>query len=137
MAGFLYAYAFTAAPAAAILLILAKEQNLFFAEFVAGFGALLGDLIIFHFLRHGFSDEVQKLSQEKVVKSAQKIVPGPIQKHLLASLAGFLIASPLPTEIGVTLLASTKNVTPRKFSIIAYILHTTAIFTILLVGSTI
>jgi len=128
--GFLYAYAFTAAPAAAILLILAKEQNLLIAGLIEGFGALLGDLVIFHFVRHSFSDEIQKLSQEKIVKTVQKMVPSPIQKHLLAALASILIASPLPTEIGITLLASIKNVTTRKFSIIAYILHSTAIFTI-------
>mgnify|MGYP000140013313 CR=1 FL=1 len=62
------------------------------------------------------------------------MVPSPIQKYLLAALASILIASPLPTEIGITLLALIKNVTPRKFSIIAYILHTIAIFTILLIG---
>jgi len=44
------------------------------------------------------------------------MVPSPIQKYLMAALAGFLIASPLPTEIGITLLASIKNVTPRKFA---------------------
>ncbi len=135
LAGFLYAYAFTAAPAAAILLILAKEQNLLFAGFIAGVGALLSDLIIFHFIRHGFSDEVQKLSEEKIVQHAQKKVPSSIRKYLLASLAGFLIASPFPTEIGVTLMAAAKSISTRKFSVIAYALHTGAIFVILLIGS--
>lgn len=135
LAGFLYAYAFTAAPAAAILLILAKEQNLIFAGFIAGVGALLSDLVIFHFIRHGFSDEVQKLSKEKIVQYARKKVPDSIRKYLFASLAGFLIASPLPTEIGVTLMASIKNISTRKFSIIAYSLHTGAIFIILLIGT--
>ncbi len=137
LAGFLYAYAFTAAPAAAILLILAKEQNLLFAGFIAGAGALLSDLVIFHFIRHGFSDEVQKLSNEKIVQYTQRKVPGSIRKYLVASLAGFLIASPLPTEIGVTLMASVKSISTKKFSIIAYSLHTSAIFIILLIGSVI
>lgn len=135
LTGFLYAYAFTAAPAAAILLILAKEQNLLFAGFIAGVGALLSDLVIFHFIRHGFSDEVQKLSDEKIVQYARRKLPDSIQKYLLAFLAGFLIASPLPTEIGVTLMASIKSISTRKFSIIAYSLHTSAIFLILLIGS--
>ncbi|MGB9959697.1 MAG: hypothetical protein ACPLKQ_04155 [Candidatus Bathyarchaeales archaeon] len=137
LAGFLYAYAFTAAPAAAILLILAKEQNLLFAGLLAGFGALLSDLVIFHFVRHSFSDEVQKLSQGKIVQLLQKKVPSSIRQYLFVSLSGFLIASPLPTEIGITLLASIKSIKPRKFSIIAYILHTTAIFAILLIGNAI
>jgi len=135
LAGFLYAYAFTAAPAAAILLMLAKEQNLLFAGFIAGFGALLSDLVIFHFIRHGFSDEVQKLSNEKIVQYAQRKMPASIRKYLFVFLAGFLIASPLPTEIGVTLMASVKSISTRKFSIIAYSLHTSAIFIILLIGS--
>jgi len=137
LAGFLYAYAFTAAPAVAILLILAKEQNLLFAGFIAGVGALLSDLAIFHFIRHGFSDEVEKLSKEKIVQYFQRKVPNSIRKYLFVSLAGILIASPLPTEIGVTLMASIKSISTRKFSIIAYVLHTSAIFVILLIGTTI
>jgi len=137
LSGFLYSYAFTAAPAAAILLILAKEQNLLIAGLIAGVGALLSDLFIFHFMRHFFSDEVQKLSNEKIVQFAQKRVPSSIRKYLFASLAAFLIASPLPTEIGATLMASIKSISTRKFAIIAYFLHTGAIFVILLIGSTI
>lgn len=137
LAGFLYAYAFTAAPATAILLILAEEQNLLLAGLTAGFGALLGDLGFFRLIRHGFNGEIQRLSQERIVKTAQRIMSNSVQRYLLIFLACFLIASPLPTEIGITLLASVKNLTPRRFSIIAYILHTTAIFVILLVGSTI
>ena len=137
LAGFLYPYAFTAAPAAVILLMLAKEQNLLFAGFIAGVGALLSDLIIFHFIRHGFSDEVQKLRKEKIIQYAQRKVPSSVQKYLFAFLAVFLIASPLPTEIGVTLMASIKSMSTRNFSIIAYSLHTSAIFVILLIGSTI
>ena len=135
LAGFLYAYAFTAAPAAAILLILAKEQNILFAGFIAGVGALLSDLVIFHFIRHGFKDEVQKLRKERIVCYAQNKVPKDVKKYLFASLAVFLIASPLPTEIGVTLMASMKSISTKKFTIIAYSLHTSAIFVILLIGS--
>ncbi len=137
LAGFLYAYAFTAAPAASILLILAEEHSMFFAGLTAGFGALLGDLIIFYFVRNVFSDEVQKLSNERFVKAAGKKVSSRVGKILLAFSACLLIASPLPTEIGVSLLASIRNVSPRKFSVIAGILHTAAIFVILSAGGAI
>jgi uncharacterized membrane protein YdjX (TVP38/TMEM64 family) len=89
LAGFLYVYAFTAAPATVILLILAKEQNLLLEGFIAGLGALLGDFTIFYFVRYSLSGEIQKLLKEKIVKSVQKKVPSPIQKCLLASLASF------------------------------------------------
>jgi len=53
---------------------------------------------------------------------------------MLMFIAGFLIASPLPTEIGVVLMASLKNILTKKFAVVAYLLHTTGIFVILLIG---
>ncbi len=137
LAGFFYAYAFSAAPAAAVLLILAKEQNIYLAGPIAGVGALLGDLVIFYTARHIFGGEMHRLSKSKIIRSAQKKMSNALQKYLLVSVAGLLIATPLPTEIGVTLMSSMKNMSARNFSIIVYILHTSAIFIILLIGSTI
>lgn len=49
-------------------------------------------------------------------------------------VAGILIMTPLPTEIGITILASRKNLSMKKFMIMAYILHTIGITIILLLG---
>ena len=67
LVGILFAYGFTAAPATAVLLILAKEQNILLAGLIAGFGALISDLIIFNFIRYSFADEIEKLLEEKAV----------------------------------------------------------------------
>ncbi len=61
LAGTFFVYGFTAAPATAILLILAKSQNIILAGLIAGFGALLGDLIIFKFVRTGITQNLQHL----------------------------------------------------------------------------
>ena len=135
LAGLLYAYAFTAAPATFILLMLGREQSLLWAGLVAGTGALCSDLIIFHFIRQGFSDETQRLSQEKVIQTVNRRVPDSIRKYLYVALASVLIASPLPTELGVTLMASSTNISGKRFAIIAYLLHTSGIFVILYLGS--
>lgn len=137
LTGFLYAYSFTTAPATSILLILAEEHSLLSAGLTAGFGALLGDLILFYFARHVFSDELLKLSDGKLAKTAGKTLPRRVGKILLAFSACVFIASPLPTEIGVTLLALIRNDSPGKFTVIAGILHTAAILVILLAGSAI
>ena len=65
LTGILYAYGFTAPPATAILLILAGDQNILFAGLVAGLGSLLSDIIIFLFIRHSFTDEIERFSKEK------------------------------------------------------------------------
>ena len=137
LAGLLYPYALTSAAGTGILLILAKEQNIFLAGVIAGIGALISDIIIFLFVKHGFSDEVQKLSKETVVRTFNRWIPDSLRVYLLATFASLLIASPLPTEIGIMLMASIKNISIKKFVIIVYILHASAIFIILLIGSTI
>ncbi|HKM60737.1 MAG TPA: hypothetical protein VJY36_07700 [Candidatus Bathyarchaeia archaeon] len=134
LAGLLYPYALTSSAGTAILLILAKEQNFLLAGVIAGVGALVSDMVIFLFVKHCFNDEVQKLSKEKVVQTFNRWIPDSIRVHLLATFASILIASPLPTEIGIMLMTSIKNMSTKKFVIIVYILHASAIFIILLIG---
>jgi hypothetical protein len=136
-AGLLYPYALTSAAGTGILLILAKEQNIILAGVIAGIGALISDSILFLFVRHSFSDEVQKLSKKTVIQTVYRWIPDSIRVYLLVIFAGILIASPLPTEIGIILLALIKNMSVKKFVTLIFVLHASAIFVILLIGSTI
>ena len=138
LGGVFYAYGFTAAPATAVLLVLAKEQNIILAALIGGVGALLSDLLIFSFIRLSFMDEIKKLRTEKVVKfigKEEKIIFGPYYKSVFPAFAGFLIASPLPTEIGVSMMASIKKVSIKRFIVIAYVLHSLGILAILVIGN--
>ena len=137
LAGLLYPYALTSAAGTGILLILAKEQNILFAGVIAGIGALISDIILFFFVKQGFSDEVKKLSKETVIRTINRRIPDSVRLYFLATFAGLLIASPLPTEIGILLMASIKNMSVKKFVIIIYMLHASAIFVILLIGNNI
>lgn len=139
LAGIFYAYGFTAAPATAVLLVLATEQQFFISVLVAGIGALISDVLIFTFIRHSFTDEIENLKNESLIRRIDTVlrkVCGRIYAYLLPILAGILIASPLPTEIGVTILSSIKHISIRKFMIIAYVLHTLGICIVLTIGST-
>lgn len=134
LTGILFTYGFTAAPATAIFLILAKEQNILLAGLIGGLGALLGDLFIFNFIRHSFKDEVRKLNREKVIVYINHKTPSLFKRYFLPLAAGFIIASPLPDEIGVTMLATIKSISTKIFSILSYLLNTAGIFIILLIG---
>ena len=137
LAGMLFTYGFTAAPSTAILLILAKEQNLVLAGLIGGFGALIGDLIIFKFVRDSFADEFKKLSKEKFVQSINNKTPSLLKKYFAPVIAGFIIASPLPDILGISLLAASKTISIRMFCVISYLLNTAGIFVILIIGSSI
>jgi hypothetical protein len=133
-AGLLYPYALTSAAGTGILLVLAKEQNIILAGVIAGIGALISDSILFIFVKHGFSDEIQKLSKKTVIRTVYRWIPDSVGVHLLVIFACVLIASPLPTEIGIMLLASIKNISVKKFVTLIFVLHACAIFIILLIG---
>ncbi|MFH0869072.1 MAG: hypothetical protein V1839_02500 [archaeon] len=135
LAGMCFAYGFTAGPATAVFLMLAKEQNLLLAGFIGGLGALTADLIIFRFIRHSFADELAKLSKEKLVIRANKHIRGLFKKYIIPVFAGFIIASPLPDEIGVSLLAASTKISAKTFAVISYLLNTAGILVILFIGS--
>ena len=135
VAGMLFTYGFTAAPATAIFLILAQNQNIYIASLIGGLGALVGDLFIFSFIRHSFADEIKKLSREKIVKYFNGRLPGKLKEYFLPVVAGFVIASPLPDEVGVTMLAASKVISTKLFTIVSYVLNTAGIFVILVIGN--
>lgn len=140
LGGILYAYGFTAPTATVILLTLAKEYNFLSAGLIGGAGSLLSEVIIFMFVRYSFIDEIKILKKEKIIiliGRAIKKLFGSFFNYLLPIIASFLIASPLPTEMGVVLLATMKGLSIKKFLLIAYLLHTLGIFIILLIGNVI
>lgn len=72
ISGFFLAYGFTAAPAVAVLLILAKGQSIWLTGLIAGAGSVVGDLVIFKIVRYSLEDEIKRLegqlNKEKIVK---------------------------------------------------------------------
>ncbi|HLC60053.1 MAG TPA: hypothetical protein VJJ52_01340 [Candidatus Nanoarchaeia archaeon] len=134
IAGLMFSYGFTTAPAISLFLILAEHQNIYAATIIGGFGALLSDLIIFRFIRASFADEIEKLSKEKLIVELDHHTPSKLKKYFLPVMAGFIIASPLPDEIGVTLLASIRSISTSLFTLISYASNTFGIFVILTVG---
>ncbi len=135
IAGIFFPYGFTAAPATAVLLIIAKDQNILVSGFLAGFGALLSDLLIFRFIRSSFKDELKLLSKEKIFLKIGNYFPQKINNFLIDFVAAIFIASPLPNEIGVSLMATSRTISTKIFSIFCYILNTAGIFIILLIGN--
>jgi hypothetical protein len=131
--GILYTYGFTSGPATALLLILSKNVNILLAGLLAGVGSLLGDMLIFEFIRSSFADELEKLSHEKLILRFEKHLPRQVLKHGLPVLAAFIIASPLPDEIGVALFAASK-ISIKNFTLLDYFFNTTGILLILLIG---
>ena len=84
-------------------------------------------------MRGSFSEELHRLAREKVIVDISKRFHH-FKRYVLMFLAGIIIASPLPTEVGVAMFSSLKEMTTKRFLIVAYLLHTAVIFIILLIG---
>lgn len=134
VAGILFTYGFTSAPATAIFLILAEHQNIYIASLIGGLGALVGDLFIFSFIRGSFIDEIRKLSREKIIKYFNGNSPSFVKEYFLPVVAGFIIASPLPDEIAIAMLAASRIISTKIFVVISYLLNTAGIFALLYLG---
>ncbi|MEM4261414.1 MAG: hypothetical protein QXZ13_03970 [Candidatus Diapherotrites archaeon] len=127
--GMFFAYGFTSAPATALLIKLSNVIGDFPTALLGGLGALSADYLIFSFIRHSFMDEIQKLSSERIFQeiysrfSNKKIV-----RTIMPVFGGLIIASPLPDEIGVALLASSLNVSTKFFVFMCFVLNTLGIY---------
>ncbi|OGJ20104.1 hypothetical protein A3K73_03045 [Candidatus Pacearchaeota archaeon RBG_13_36_9] len=134
--GMLFAFGFTA-PFAAGFFISLTPTTIWLAGFIGGVGALVSDLLIFKFIKLSFKDEFDRLRKENVVKNMEKLTEKSFIKkikiYLIYVFAGILIASPLPDEIGVTLLAGLSSINIRVLAVISFILNTLGIMVLLLI----
>ncbi|MBU2503689.1 MAG: hypothetical protein KJ879_01390 [Nanoarchaeota archaeon] len=138
IAGMLISFGFSA-PFGIGFFLIANPDSIWLATLIGGTGAMLGDLLIFKVIKMSFMDEFKTLNKKGVIKNikglVEKNIGVKIQHYLTYIFAGVLIMVPgLPDEIGVTLLAGLTTIKTRTLAIIAFALHTTAIFLILSLG---
>lgn len=109
-----------------------NPENIFLAAVIGGLGSLLGDVIVFKFVKVSFEKEFLRLKKERpllfVKFNAKKIIKPKVWHYLLFVLAGFFFASPfIPDEAAVLLLAGLSNMSLRKIAIISFVCNTLGI----------
>jgi len=135
LAGMMIAFGFSA-PFAVGFFIALNPSNLLLAGLVGGAGALVADLLIFNLIRFSFEDEFLELENTKTAKKMGKFIGkefgGTIRRYLMYVFAGILIATPLPDEAGVIMLAGLTKIRQRVLGIVSFLLHTLFIVFLLL-----
>jgi len=134
IAGMLFTFGFTS-PFSAGFFIALSPQNLFLAAIIGGAGALFSDLVIFKFIRITFEDEFYRLRHTKAIRKVEHLIETmighKIKMYLMYVFAGFLIASPLPDEAGVVMLAGLTKIKTGALAILSFILNTLGILVLL------
>jgi len=131
IAGIFFVSTFTVATSALILLTLAEILSPIEIALIAGFGAVIGDLLIFHLIKDSLFDEIKfiynKIDRKKYFR---KLFHSKYFNWMLPIIGAIIIASPLPDEIGVSMMGLSKLSTP-KFIFISYILNSIGLFLII------
>lgn len=130
VAGIFFTFVFTVAPAAVTLGEIAQINSVFWTAFFGGFGAVIGDLVIFRFVRDRFSDDLKVLlTHNQRVQRLRFLFNFKFFRWLTIFLGGLIIASPLPDEIGISLLGFSKIKT-RLFIPISFVFNFIGIYLI-------
>src|SRR4030042_2552473 len=133
--GIFFAFGFTA-PLSVGLFLSLNPQNLLIASIFGGLGALISDLFIFKFIKISFADEFKKLKKTKTIKRLEKVINDSlgekIKIYLMYIFAGILIASPLPDEFGIIMLAGLTKINFKILIVLSFILNTLGILLILI-----
>ena len=134
ISGMFFTLGFTS-PISAGFFITLNPENIWLAGILGGIGAMLMDLLIFKFIRFSFMDEFKRLKHTKTMKELNYLIENTfghkIKIYLMYALTGFFIASPLPDEAGVIMLAGLTKIKANVLAVISFILNTLGILFLL------
>lgn len=128
LAGILFVSTFTVATGVIILLVLAETLSPMEIGLIAGLGAVLGDFAIFRFVKDDLAREIRQIynlfDRDNHFK---KVLHTKYFSWTFPVIGAIIIASPLPDEVGVSLMGISKLKT-YQFLLASFILNTIGIF---------
>jgi hypothetical protein len=107
IAGMFFTSAFTTAPAIAALGTIAANGSVLSTAICGAAGAVLVDLLIFHFVKNSVRSDFLALASKERRASLRHLFRGKIFRWFTPLAAALIIASPLPDELGVALVGLT------------------------------
>lgn len=130
IAGIFFVSTFTVATSVLILLTLAETMSPVEIGLVAGLGSVVGDVFIFHFVKDNLAKEINDIYKHLDKKRhLKKLFHSKYFNWMLPVIGAVIIASPLPDELGVSLMGMSKLST-FKFIVLSYVLNSIGLFLI-------
>ena len=133
IAGILFVSVFTAAPATVALGEIAQSNSVITVAILGGLGALIGDLIIFRFVKDRVSEHFNYLIKISRSERFFSIFKLKLFRWVIPFVGALIIASPLPDEIGVTMLGLSK-MKNSYFVLLSFVLNSAGILIIGLIA---
>lgn len=133
ISGLLFTSIFTTPIAISALYILGQNHSPLLVTIVAAIGSVLGDTIILKIIHDSLEKDIETLTKPFVTITLRQILKSRLLHLPLIILGAIIIASPLPDEIGISIL-NFARVTRRWFYVISYLLNAAGILAITTLG---
>ena len=133
LTGVLFTSTFTIAPAILLLYTFANVLHPFEVALFAGLGAVIGDYILFSFLKDRVFAELHPLIKRFGGSHIRHLFKTPYFAWLMPLIGGAIIASPLPDELGVGILGFSRLKT-WQFVTLSFVFNATGVFIIALIA---
>lgn len=133
LTGIFFASTFTVAIATSVFLFFTQAHNPLTIAIFGGLGAFVGDSLIFKFLKDDLIRDFEYLEKLFPQRLARRIIHSKLIFWFAPIMAAVMIASPLPDEIGLLVLASIK-LKYQHFFLLSFLLNTLGILIIALFG---
>lgn len=127
LAGILYVSASTAALGILMLSDLSETLHPIEISIIAGLGSAISDFVIFRFFRGNLLGEITPIYNRLGGKHLTRLMYHKSFRWSLPIIGAFIIASPFPDELGITLMGISKIKT-YQFFILSFVLDAAGIF---------
>ncbi|OGG59683.1 hypothetical protein A3C86_01835 [Candidatus Kaiserbacteria bacterium RIFCSPHIGHO2_02_FULL_49_16] len=109
IAGMFFTSIFTTVPAIVTLGEIANANSILLTALFGAMGAVLGDLIIFRFIRDRFSEHLTEVFKQRLAgRKVNALLHFRFFRWFSFVVGALIIASPLPDELGISLLGFAK-----------------------------
>ena len=135
IAGILFVSVFTAAPATVALGEIAQSNSIITVAIIGGLGALIGDLLIFRFVRDKVSQDFSYLVKISRTERFFSVFKLKLFRWVIPFVGALIVASPFPDEVGLAMLGLSKTKT-SVFIPLSFFLNLIGILIIGLIAKT-
>ena len=139
LAGMFYSFGFTSPFAVAHFVEVSTQISPVPAAVLGGLGAAVADMGIFTFVSVSLREEFHRLRSTAIVQRIHALMyhetrSEKVQRALQWTFASIIIASPLPDEVGMSLIAGLTNLESRRITAMCFLLNTAGILVIFLLS---
>lgn len=109
VAGMFFTSVFTTAPAIVTLSEISQSNSIVLTALFGAMGAVIGDLVIFTFIKDRLGEHLLELvKHDSILKRLKHWFKLKYFRWFTFLLGGLIIASPIPDEVGISLLGFSK-----------------------------